>query len=175
MTIVDPSKELLRQYGLSEQYPGPVIVQQMDRSPYWASLGSLPAKVRVLDRGKPGSRVLFQPGTFAELYPKDRPGTRQGDLGLRSESRGVPEDLGRHASEVPRTRGENERQSEAAQQLLQAAEASMPKEDVGKHICRVVSHFPKGAGTMTTYIRLGKEDLEQLRELVNSPSAETPK
>jgi hypothetical protein len=47
--------------------------------------------------------------------------------------------------------------------LLKTAEAAMPKEDAGKYICRVVYHYPHRSGTMTTYIRMDKEDLDRLR------------
>jgi hypothetical protein len=50
--------------------------------------------------------------------------------------------------------------------FLKAAEAKMPKEDVGKYICRVVYTYPKKAGTMTTYIRMTKEELDQVRKLL---------
>jgi hypothetical protein len=168
--------ELLRQYGLSEQFPGPVIVQQMDRSPYWASLGPPPGEgCAFWTVENPAHAFFFNQERSPSYTPRTVRELAKAILACAAS----PEEYQKiwdATRQKCREHAEKMKDNpEQRKQLLQAAEASMPKEDAGKHICRVVYHFPKGAGTMTTYIRLGKKDLEQLRELANSPSVEAPK
>jgi hypothetical protein len=176
MTVVDPTQELLHQYGLPEQYPGPIIVQQMDRSPYWASFGSPPGEGcafwLIQD---PGHQFLFNQERSPSYTPKTVRELTTAILACAAS----PDEYQKMWDAMRQQCRENAEKvkdnPEQRERILKAAEATMPKEDVGKHICRVVYHFPKGEGTMTTYLRLGKEDVEQLRALLNSPFSGKPK
>jgi hypothetical protein len=171
MTLVDPTKELMRQYGVPEQYPGPIIVEQMKDSPHWGPFGPPP--------GEGCAFWLVQNPAYAFAFNEER-SPRYTPQTVRELAKAIlactasPEEHEKIWDDMRRrSRERAEKLTDNPEQharLLKFAEASMPKEDAGKYICRVVYHYPNGRGTMTTYIRLDKEDLDQLREVQRDPS-----
>ncbi len=172
MTLVDPTKELMSRYGLPEQYPGPILVEQMKDSPYWGPFGPPP--------GAGCAFWLVQNPAYAFAFNEERSPSYTPQT-VRELAKAIlactvtPEayekiwdDMRRRSRERAEKLTDNPEQHA---RLLNFAEATMPKEDTGKYICRVVYHYPNGGGTMTTYIRLDKEDLDQLRGIQRDRSA----
>jgi hypothetical protein len=174
MTLVDPSKELMSQYGLPEQYPGPIIVEQMKDSPHWGPFGPPPG---------PGCAfwLVENPAhAFAfneERSPSYAPQTVRDLAKAILACTASPEEYEKIWDTMRRRcREQAEKLTDNPEQrarLLKIAEATVPKEDARKYICRVVYHYPNTGGTMTTYIRLDKEDLDQLRGIQQGRSDES--
>jgi hypothetical protein len=164
MTLVDPTKELIRQYGLPDQYPGPIIVEQMKDSPHWGPFGPPPG---------PGCAFwLVQNPAHGFFFNEDRSPSYTPQT-VRELAKAIlactasPEEYEKIWDDMRRRSREQAEKvtgnPEQRARLLKTAEAAMPKEDAGKYICRVVYHYPHRSGTMTTYIRMDKEDLDRLR------------
>jgi hypothetical protein len=169
LTVVDPTDELMKQYELPEKYPGPIIVNVDKASSLFPSgmapfegcafwLVEHPAKAFFFNREKSPARFprtvrqlieaivacTVTPAEYEKIYDDTRKACRERADALQDKP------------------AERER-------LLKAAEAKMQAENVGKYICRVVYHYPKTSGksgTMTTYIRMTKEEFEQVQGLL---------
>jgi len=165
MTLVDPTAELMRQFGLSDQYAAPIIVQVQDPSYFRKGMApSAGCAFWIIEHPAPGFPVNKQ-GT-PHYTPKDIHQLIQAILSATvtpEEYREIVE----QTREVLRERAETLKDKPAERQrLLKEADRPMRSDEVGKYICRVVYHYPHGKGTMTTYIHMSSGDLHSLRELL---------
>ena len=166
MTLVDPTEQLMKQYELPKEYPGPIIAQVQDPSHFPAGMApSAGCAFWIVEH--PAHAFLFNKERSPSHWPMTVRQLAQAILSCTV----TPEE---HQKLINQTAQECREHAEALKEnpaerdrLLEIAErVKMPKEDVGLYICRVVYHYPKDRGTMTTYIRMSKEELDQLRELL---------
>lgn len=167
MTLVESTKELRTQHGLFEKFPGPIVSQIQDGSFFLANTApGVGCSFWLVEHPEHS----FFPKQECSPAPTYYPKTIRQFIRAVVDSAISPEEyqaMYDRYNAKPLERAEKfQDQPEVRERLLKAAAAKMPAEDVGKSICRVVFHFPQRGGTMTTHLRLNKEDLDQLRSFL---------
>jgi hypothetical protein len=168
MTLVDPTVELMEEYGLSADYPGPIIVKVQDGSffhdgsaptagcAFW--IVEHPVKGFLLNKENKEKAPSSRPRNVRELAESLLLCTVTPE-----EYQGIWNRTNQAAREYAETLKDKPAERE---RWLKIAESKIPEDDVGKYICRVVYNYreTKKRGTMTTLLRMTKTDLDKLRE-----------
>ena len=167
MTLVDPTKELMNEYGLSTNYPGPIMVKAQPSSCF--PNGTAPtAGCAFWIVEHPAKAFFFNEDNSPSNFPKT---VRQLAEAI-SSCTVTPEEfqnIYNHTAQKAREHAETLKDNPAERErMLKIAGCKMPEEDVGKYICRVVYNYPGEKGTMTTYLRMTKADLDQIREFLKN-------
>lgn len=167
MTLVDPTEELMKEYGVPADYPGPIIVKVEDGSFFPNNMApTVGCAFWIVEH--PAKGFFFN----NEESPSYRPKTVRELAKAILSCTVTPEEYQKiynqtaqaareHADTVKDIPAERER-------MLRVADAKIPEDEVGKYICRVVYHYAGKRGTMTTYIRMTKADLDKLREFLKA-------
>ena len=162
MTLVNPGEDLLKRYDLPAEYPGPIITQVRDRSRFpKGTAPSVGCAFWMVEH--PGKGFPFHQAQLPSHKPVTVHELRQAILSCAVSPDAYQKLLEQSARECRQRADAMGDDPAERKRLLEISEARMPRQDAGKHICRVVYHCPGNQGTMTTHIRLGAEDLEQLR------------
>ena len=166
MTLVDPTEELMKEYGLSAEYPGPIMVKVQDGSFFPADMAPTagcafwivehPVKGFLLNKENKEKAPSFGPRNVRELAES---------LLLCTVTPEEYQEIWNQTNQAAREYAETLKDKPAERERwLKIAESKIAEEDVGKYICRVVYNYPEKRGTMTTYLRMTKADLDKLRE-----------
>jgi len=167
MKLVDPTEELMKEYGLMEKYRGPIIVKVEDNSffppnmvptagcAFW--IVEHPVRGFMLNQENKEKAPSFRPRSVRELAEALLACTVTPEEYEEIYNKTVQQ-AREHAEALKDKPVERER-------WLKIAESKVPESEVGKYICRVVYNYPetKRRGTMTTYLRMTKADLDGLR------------
>lgn len=162
--LVDPTEDLMKQYGLPAEFLGPIVVQTQDRS--FFSNGFAPTLGCAFWIVQHPARGFFFEDKSPSYHPKTVRELAEAVLACTV----TPEEyqtIWDQSKSAARERAETAKDKPAERERwLKIADAKMPQDDVGKFICRVVYHYPERKGTMTTYIRMTDADLDKLREFL---------
>jgi hypothetical protein len=163
MTLVDPTEELMKVYGLPTNSPGPIMVQVRDQS-FFPNGYAPTAGCAFWIVEPPAKGFLFNKEKYPSYYPKTVRELAEAILSCTAtpeEYQKICSQTAQAAREYAETLTNNPAERE---RWLKNADRKMLADDVGKYICRVVYNYPGQRGTMTTYIRMTKADLDQIRE-----------
>jgi hypothetical protein len=167
MTLVDPTKELLNEYGLSADHPGPIMVKVQPSSSF--PNGTAPtAGCAFWIVEHPAKGFFFNEDKSPSHFPTTVRALAEAILSCTAtpdEYQNIYSQTAQKAREHAETLKDNPAERE---RMLKIADYKMPEEDVGKYICRVVYNYPGPKGTMTTYLRMTKADLDQIREFLKN-------
>ena len=165
MTLVDPTQALMKEYGLSADYPGPVIVQVRDGSFFPSGMEPTPGCAFWIVE-HPAKGFFFNQEKSSSYSPKTVRELAEALVACTV----APEEYQKIWDQTTRAAREHagtlKDKPDERERLLKFADSKMAEEEVGKYICRVVYNYPKQRGTMTTYIHMKKADLDQLREFL---------
>jgi hypothetical protein len=165
MTLVNPTEDLMKKYGVPPDYPGPIMVQVQDHSffpnGYAPTVGCAFWIVE-----KPAKGFLFNKEKSPSYYPKTIRELAEALLSCTA----TPEEYQKkfnQTAQAAREYAETLKDNPAERErILKIADWKMPEDDIGKYICRVVYNYPGTNGTMTTCVRMTKADLDQIREFI---------
>lgn len=165
LTLVNPTAALMKQHGLPAHSPGPIMVEVHDRSFFPDGMAPT-AGCAFWIVEHPAKGFFFNKEKSRSHYPKTLRELAEALLACTV----TPEEYQKifdQTSQAARERAERLKEQPAARErMLKVAESRVPKADVGKYICRVVYNYPGQTGTMTTYLRMTKADLDRLREFL---------
>jgi serine/threonine protein kinase len=176
MTLVNSTAQLRKQYQLPEtdEYRGPIILQVPDVSvfqfapkpgcTFWIiehpAYGSMPGAQDKFPSRRPKTvRELIEAILSCTVAPEEykllSAKARLKITGMRDVITTIqtPNGLASFRGGESNSPGERER-------------LKLPRGDEGKYVCRVVYNTQTAQETMTTYMWLTKEDMDQLRELL---------
>ena len=167
MTLVEPTAELMTQYGLPTNSPGPIMLQVRDGS-FFPNGYAPTAGCAFWIVEPPANGFLFNKQQLPGYYPKTVRELAEAILSCTAtpvEYQKLCNQTAQAARKYAETLTNNPAERE---RWLKTADWKMPEDDVGKYICRVVYNYPGKRGTMTTYIRMNKSDLDHIREFTNN-------
>jgi hypothetical protein len=165
MTLVDPTEELMKMYGMTPQYTGPIMVQVRDQS-FFPNGCAPTAGCAFWIVENPAKAFFFNKEKSPSYYPKTVRELAEAILSCTvtpEEYQKIYSQTAQAAREEAETLKDNPVERE---RMLKIADIQVPDDDVGKYICRVVYNYPGTNGTMTAYIRMTKADLNQIREFI---------
>jgi hypothetical protein len=164
MVLVDPSEQEMKQYQMESALP---LVLQVEHPAFFPE-GMEPTQGCAF--------WIIEPPANGFLFNQEYNAGRRCPKTVRELVQAIiactasPEEYQKvweRAARAARERAESlQDKPEERERLLRVAEAKIPPDEVGKYICRVVYNYPGRRGTMTTTIRMAKDDLVQLRALL---------
>jgi len=164
MLLVDPTPQEMKQYQLES--PLPLVVQVED--PAFFSKATAPNEGCAF--------WIVEPPANGFLFNHENNAGRRCPTTVRQLVQAIVactatpaeyQKLCERAAQAARECAETLKDKpEEQERWLKIANLKIPPEAVGKYICRVVYNYPGQRGTMTTDIRMAKDDLEHLRALL---------
>ncbi len=164
LTLVDPTVKLMKQYGLPKDSRLPLIIEVND--PSFFPEGMKPSKgcaFWIVEN--PANGFLFLNEKTPDYRPKNIKELAEAIVACTVSPEEYQKIYDRMAVAARASVSNFKDNPKEQERILKIAESKVPAEEVGKYICRVVYNYPNNAGTMTTWIRMTRADLDQVREL----------
>lgn len=164
MILVDPTSQEMKRYQIESSLP---LVVKVEDASFFPS-GRAPTQGCTF--------WIIEPPANGFLFNHEKNAGRRGPKTVRQLVEAIlacvatPQEyqkLWDQSCQASRERAEKLRDKpQERERWLKIANSKMPPEEAGKYICRVVYNLPSRRGTMTTVICMNKQDVEQLRGLL---------